>query len=448
MRPWGAVASAAVVAASLTPAHASIGAEDRLVRSTRALAALAGFDVDPAAAIRRASLSASVAEPMAGIAEALLACARVTRAALDGAATVAEAAREPERFAAVRPCADRLWDATLALERALTGARLHETIDVWPVLRVESGDSDDFYAFDYMLQVDAGGNDAYMNNAGSNMIDLLNGPPGSPAPNHPPFAPGCRNALAGLFARECFPLAAVLLDLGGHDAYGVPQEPDPALDGKCTAEDVVRRQATAGQGFAGVGILRDTAGNDSYEGKTSSVGAGHIFGVGILSDPTGDDRYRVVRNGIGFALIGALGVVLDETGSDSYDFHIPAPLDPDAPNETPGAGGVIDDTGACDNRARFTAGAANLGGLGALVDLAGDDSYRGGYSDDYDAPFGRGRGGSVGFGWNGGTGLLLDGAGIDTYDVALEQGGPARGDGVTIPPGQESSGQFGTFVDR
>jgi hypothetical protein len=70
---------------------------------------------------------------------------------------------------------------------------------------------------------------------------------------------------------------------------------------------------------------------------------------------------------------------------------MPAPLDPGAPNQTPGAGGVIDDQNACDNLPRFMAGA-------------------------------------------------------DSYTIVGDQGSPARGNGVTILPGADSTGT-GAFRD-
>jgi hypothetical protein len=428
---------------------------ESLIGAVRDLSVLAGVPQDPGPAIRRARPGPDTTGSLANEALALLACARATTGALSGLTAERLAAvasgtgtLNAARFAGVRACAPQLWQATADLERALVTEGRAGPIDVWPVLRLETGTAANFYAHDYMLQVDEGGDDSYMNNAGANMIDVLHGPPGSPAPQQTPFAPGCRNALGGLANVECVPLAGVLLDLSGNDRYGVEQDPDPTLDGRCTAEPLVRRQSTAGTGFAGVGILRDVAGDDSYTGKTVAVGAGHVFGIGIVSDAAGNDTYRVVRNGIGFGLFGGLGLVRDEVGADRYEYHIPAPLDPSAPNETPGAGGVIDDTGSCDNRPRFTAGAGNLGAVGMLVDLQGDDAYLGAYSDDYAAPAGTGRGGSLGFASNGGVGVLYDEAGADGYTIVGSQGLPPRADGVVIPPGQQSTGSGGLFVDR
>jgi hypothetical protein len=42
---------------------------------------------------------------------------------------------------------------------------------------------------------------------------------------------------------------------------------------------------------------------------------------------------------------------------------MPEPLDPSAPFQADGSGGVIDDTGVCDNLPRMVQGAALLGGL-------------------------------------------------------------------------------------
>ncbi|MGH7858637.1 MAG: hypothetical protein ACREQY_15035, partial [Candidatus Binatia bacterium] len=256
----------------------------------------------------------------------------------------------------------------------------------------------------------------------------------------------CQTALQDFRAGRCFATAAILHDLGGDDTYGVFEAPDPAVDAQCTADLVVRRSVTVGVGVAGVGILRDRTGNDRYAGKTGALGTGHIFGIGLLSDGEGNDSYLAVRNSQGFALLGGLGVLHDEAGADTYDFYIPSPLDPDAPNQTPGAGGVINDVGRCDHLPRFIQGAANLGqGLGVLLDDEGADSYRGSLIPTFEASIPLAGGvpaGSQGFGANGATGLFLDRGGADTY-----AGVPDRGDGVTVLPGESSSGT-GLFIDR
>ncbi len=88
-----------------------------------------------------------------------------------------------------------------------------------------------------------------------------------------------------------------------------------------------------------------------------------------------------------------------------------------------------------------------MGGVGVAIDDAGNDTYRGGFSPNFLAPGGTGRGGSQGFGNNGASGVLLDLAGVDSYTiVGGDQGLPTLGDGVTILPGADSTGT-GAFRD-
>lgn len=198
---------------------------------------------------------------------------------------------------------------------------------------------------------------------------------------------------------------------------------------------------------------------------THSLGAGHIFGVGALSDTEfgpvfvqGNDQYHAVRNSQGFGLVGGLGVLHDAKGDDLYDFYIPAPLDPTAPNQTEGAGGVRDDEGQglCDRIPRFVQGAAQVGTptLGVLVDENGSDTYHGVFVDSFTSPttpVTSARAGSLGFGANLATGVFIDvGGDADTYIVDNEPS-PHRGNNTVLAPGTDSTGTGGGqgfFTDR
>lgn len=370
---------------------------------------------------------------------------------------------DPRDFRDIRSCADPLWTATAELDLAFRSGTLAGPasplgeVDIWPVLRV-SGGSNSLYLNDYLLLVDFGGNDVYVNNVGSNLVDLNFSPTGSAVIGIRGTGPsrGCQLAIGapgdgGLSNADCTPTAAVLLDLQGADIYGVKQTPD--RDASCTTDLVVRRMVTGGGGSLGAGILfdADPGSADSYTGKTVALGAGHVFGVGILRDRGGNDRYLAVRNAQGFSLVHALGVLRDEGGNDRFTFYMPSPLDPGAANQTDGAGGVVDDEGVCDNRPRFNEGGGNAGGTGTLIEDAGNDSYRGGFSDDFEAPAGEGRGGSQGFGNNGGFGILNDRAGSDSYVIEGDQGLPLRENGTRIPPDpqcERSTCSGGVFIDR
>lgn len=341
---------------------------------------------------------------------------------------------------ALRACAGRLQ--ALALEAGSFLATVPEEergdgLDLWPVLRYSPGEGAERYAHDYALIVDGGGDDLYLNNAGGSLLDLKRGPPGAPSPERAP-ARGCHK-LPLDFPGECFAGVALLLDVAGNDTYGMREKPDPTNDGFCTPDPLVRRIATGGAGLIGVGILIDEAGDDHYVSKTLSQGSGHIAGVGVLRDLAGDDHYLAIRTSQGFALIAGLGLLRDEDGDDVFERYTPGPLDPEAGYQRPGSGGVIDDRGTCDTLPRQLQGSAFLpGSVGILVNIGGNDSYQGAppatqRSDAFMFPHG-----SQGYGGNGGFGILDDmGNGRDTYREV-----PGRGDGVTIGPSPDSAGLF------
>ena len=188
---------------------------------------------------------------------------------------------------------------------------------------------------------------------------------------------------------------AVVIDLNGDDTY------DGAPLGLAT-------------GRLGVGLLIDHAGDDVYQLGMGSGGAG-FGGLGILFDAKGNDVYMGNRLTQG-AAIGGLGLLLDAAGNDRYTSH------------------------------RFAIGFGGPLGVGAVIDIAGDDHYQCGgiYPSAYnaqDAPtakpgdplyqydcFGLGAGSGQriltkklewqAYSLAGGWGLLLDIQGHDHYDSA------------------------------
>jgi hypothetical protein len=299
------------------------------------------------------------------------------------------------------------------------------------------------------LLIDRGGNDIFENISGGNLLDVTNGPRGSVAPRIAK-AIGCEQ-VQGNFpaptatAHDCIAIPqAVLIDQQGfgrpsNDNYGVYRAPrtvdhnPPAtgprrVDGDCTHDWLIRRIVLQGSGFEGNGLLIDVGGNDHYRGKTAAQGSGHIGGVGILRDlGGGDDTYIAIRNAQGFSLGGILGLLQDDGGNDRYRTYMPSAIDPAAPYQTDGSGGVVDDTGVCDNLPRMVQGAALLGGVGMLLDEGGRDTYIG--TPPATQPFASGIlffHSSQGFGCDGGIGILID-RGRD-HDLYLE-GPPGRADG-------------------
>ncbi|TCK26812.1 hypothetical protein [Pseudonocardia endophytica] len=384
---------------------------------------------------------------------------------------------DPASAAALRACAVTLRGAMEAARPALTDTGDAKPLRIWPLLAFSPGETDDTYVEDYMLTVDQGGNDTYLNNQGGNQIDVKRSVTNPLARYHEP-ARGCRqtypDSLSGRVLKgpdgsrvpsfdgpECVPAAALLWDMDGDDTYGVREAPE-FPDDLCSSDPAVRRFATIGSGVEGVGMLVDEAGNDRYTGRTGTMGSGHLGGVGLLEDRDGDDHYLAMRNAQGLGLLVGVGILHDDAGDDDYDYYMPGPLDPDAEFQTDGSGGVIDDSGLgselhaspndedkvggrCDNLPRSLQGVGIFvaPALGLLVDSAGDDTYRAaGYRNQEEGlptqavpGLIRFAHGSQGSGFLGGIGAMLDLAGTgDRY--LREEGQPAddRHNGQVLGP--------------
>lgn len=169
-------------------------------------------------------------------------------------------------------------------------------------------------------------------------------------------------------------------------------------------DDVYEAQGWGlGAGLFGMGVLVDEGGNDSYRVRKVGEGAA-LFGAGLLLDAAGDDSYELLEgDGQGFGGPGGIGVLADRSGNDHYfaepradkagrpDYHSDGKI---ASSNAQGAG--------MGRRGDLTDGHAWAGGLGALLDVDGDDHYEAGNF-------------SQGVGYWFGTGLLWDGGGDDAY---------------------------------
>ncbi len=205
--------------------------------------------------------------------------------------------------------------------------------------------------------------------------------------------------------------AFLVVDLGGNDRYvgcagassltrSVGAMLELAGDDRYEAKD-----RALGCGILGVGVLLDAAGADAYaQAGTLGEGAGQ-FGLGVLADLAGDDRYAIAYSGQGCGFFG-VGVLLDGAGADRYALW----------GDGQGFGGVA--------------------GVGVLADGAGDDRYEAeldpkvtrrpsGHSEGrlpvsncQGCGMGRRGDGSDGHSWAGGVGCLLDAAGDDLYAAA------------------------------
>lgn len=180
--------------------------------------------------------------------------------------------------------------------------------------------------------------------------------------------------------------AGIAIDLGGDDVYATVGEGTSAF----------------GAGIFGYGMLIDSAGDDEYSCGNLGEGAG-LFGVGLLCDIAGNDRYQGVTMVQGSGTHGS-GVLIDQAGADRYSCY------------------------------QLAQGYGFTLGCGLLLDVAGNDSYSAddedirfpaAQSDEHNASlsqgFGFGRRGDYldGHSWAGGVGMLVDGAGDDSYSCGV-----------------------------
>ena len=254
----------------------------------------------------------------------------------------------------------------------------------------------------------------------------------------------------------------VLIDVAGNDTYDGRQSPaslacglfgigalfDLGGDDKYYCGD-----SGLGCAWHGIGLLVDTRGDDTYTGHQWCQGAAHA-GVGMLIDEAGNDKYfcQVESQGLGSTL--GVGVLIDKSGNDRYHAYdnengrrITFPSSQTASHEASLAQGC-----GYGRRADNTDGRSMAGGVGALFDGAGNDSYYGGVFSQ-----------ATGFWWS--IGMLVDLGGNDKYrGVYFAQGAAAHfaigsmidesGDdhyndervlGQTL--GAARDGSIGTFVD-
>jgi hypothetical protein len=232
------------------------------------------------------------------------------------------------------------------------------------------------YGVDASVIIDLGGDDIYLNNAGSPVYETKDG-----------------------HVESIDSHSSVIIDFAGNDRY---------LNSKF---------ATIASGFFGVGLIVDMEGDDFYSGDRISLGAS-FFGVGCLIDMAGNDTYACQEMGQGSAFFGC-ALLLDMAGDDLYEGAkyvqgFGGPL---------GFGQLLDLKGDDFYRAGWkhgsSYGTANMyqacsqgaawgfrgyagGGIGILYDLLGDDFYQAGNF-------------SQGTGYYFGFGMLRDDGGDDEY---------------------------------
>ncbi|HUQ75219.1 MAG TPA: hypothetical protein VM183_10865 [Burkholderiales bacterium] len=170
----------------------------------------------------------------------------------------------------------------------------------------------------------------------------------------------------------------LLWDRAGNDVYIGAGLPDPfQREGGIGFTQGAAWGLRDGLG-GGIGILRDDAGDDRYDGQMFAQGAGYYYAFGLLWDRGGNDEYSAVRYAQGNGTHQAAALLHDESGNDRYSL----------------AGGVGQGMGL------------DLA-VGVLIDGAGDDSYRSNYV-------------AQGSGTANGFGLLADEAGTNTWEMGAD----------------------------
>jgi hypothetical protein len=273
--------------------------------------------------------------------------------------------------------------ARLALPGPVSGARgglskLHIDLST-PVGRVivtGTGDDRIDVGEGAFLVIDLGGDDRYTGSVGASRPDL--------------------------------PIGAAL-DLGGDDLY---DSADRSLGAGVTGIGVLLDAAGAdayssytlgqGAGHFGMGVLIDVEGRDRYESRYSSQGAG-FFGIGILLDLEGRDSYSLWSDGQGFGGVAGVGVLADRTGDDEY-VAVVDPAITGRPSYHSELKIAVSNAQGCamGRRGDGSDGHSWAGGIGALLDAEGNDTYTAGNW-------------AQGCGYWFGTGLLWDGAGNDSF---------------------------------
>jgi hypothetical protein len=189
--------------------------------------------------------------------------------------------------------------------------------------------------------------------------------------------------------------AAFILDLAGNDSYAL--DPGAALtaivDLQGNDRYLGRGAGSSGAAIAGVSLLFDQQGNDTYAGGDLTQGSA-LLGYAALFDLQGDDVYLAQGLAQGAALFG-LGLLFDGGGNDSYA------------------------------AAKFSQGFGGPFGYGLLLERAGDEQYLAGgrYPSSYGIPgrfqaFAQGVGMGIPGVVSGGIGVLQDFAGDDRYVAA------------------------------
>lgn len=176
----------------------------------------------------------------------------------------------------------------------------------------------------------------------------------------------------------------LLYDRSGSDQYtavtGVEEEEQFLYLAPSDAEaNYSLAQGAAAGAFeqlgAGIGILRDADGNDTYTAGAHAQGYGTELGMGLLADGDGDDAYTARNFSQGTGIFAGIGLLLDTGGDDEVAQSSFPPEVGQGAGDTLGWGALIFEGG--ENSIDYNilgGGLADSGGMGfALFDGGPND---------------------------------------------------------------------------
>lgn len=249
----------------------------------------------------------------------------------------------------------------------------------------------------------------------------------------------------------------VLYDASGTDEYfshpsdvlyWSPQSPG-ASNSSFTQGAAFGRRADFGDRVfmsGGLAILRDRAGDDSYTTGIFGQATGYWFGAGFLLDAEGNDTYDgewYVQAGDAHYAIAAL---VDEAGNDEHNLMSTRRNASVAGGHDFSVGWLVDLGGDDVRRApNLALGVGHAGGLGALLDVAGADTY------DVASSLSLGNAsietpGDALRRLTGTVGLFLDAGGTDTYTRPTVA--PVANDSAWTQEAHTGENEHGAGVDR
>jgi len=243
---------------------------------------------------------------------------------------------------------------------------------------------------DPLLVLDVGGDDSYqfLQRSDSQRISVLLDHRGND--HYRSSAPGADPSSATMGY-------GILWDTEGNDQYqGTQQAQGSALFGAALLVDgggnnqFVANSHAQGHAIGGLAVLLGSPGHDTYVAQTHAQGSAGPLGVALLLDPAGDDRYTL----------------------DNTPLHWPS-------SQLPSVNTSMEQGAGRGLGADFDDGRYAAGGIGMLLDLAGNDHY---VAQVF----------AQGAGYQEGLGVLVDDAGNDQFDAAWYAMGAAAHQGAGI----------------